>query len=294
MALESLKTPLRIAAVNAGGVGADLTLFGPSYQKAYLEVAAKTGETVVRFPLFTPKKLWFQFNPAEITIDKKVNWVPSGGDAESDEGGTPAYFEKTTYTPPGSNEAKQVTIYHPGSTGTQPDKNAPTLEFKGGEVATYSLELLFDTTDKQPGTSARDVRRHTNDLLALTIGKEKNEAELYPPPPVDFVWGKFRLFRAVVESVSISYTMFDTDGTPVRATAETGFLEWVEEKTAQNPTTRTEPRKTWIVQQGQTLHQIAQAEYGHPGYWRHLADSNDLLNPLTLQPGQVLILPPLP
>jgi len=271
-----------------------------TYQKGYLRY--EKANPLTGPPIST--ELVFQFNPAELTISKRVNWVASGGDANSDEGGTPAYFYKDKQTvtlADGTSKEMEVTKYSPGTSGTQPGKNAPTLEFKGGEAATYSLELFFDTTDQNPAglfKSNRDVRRYTNDLLGLTLAKESSGTtgqtnDVVPPPPVRFYWGEFSLFTAVVESVEITFTMFDPDGTPVRAIAQTGFVEWVEEAKGQNPTTRTEPRKTWIVQQGQTLHQIAQAEYGHPSHWRHLADSNDLLNPLKLEPGQVLILPPL-
>lgn len=264
----------RLAQINVGAGGISLH----SYTKAYIQVVEDG----------IPRKLYCQFNPASVTISKSVSWEASGGESE---GGSDAYFEKG---PDG-----KIT-YHPADSGSQPNKNAPKLEFKGGESATFSLDLLFDTTDKQPGTLDRDVRRYTNDLLGLTLGAPKSgnnlaEGEVEAPKPVRFGWGDFELFEAVITDVEISFIMFDPDGKPVRATAAVGFMEWVSDKAnqPQNPTTRTEPRKTWIVQHGQTLHQIAYAEYGHPGHWRHIADSNNLLNPLKLQPGQILVLPPI-
>ena len=38
---------------------------------------------------------------------------------------------------------------------------------------------------------------------------------------------------------------------------------------------------------------IANAQYGHPSHWRYLAEVNHLLDPLDLQPGQILLIPPL-
>lgn len=278
------KSALRLAAINAGAGG--LSLHG--YQKAYLQIAGGeigSGPTAI---IREGSRLYCQFNPASITISKGVSWESSGGEGagKTDD----AYFQKDG----------EKMVYHPVSPGTQANRNVPYLEFKGGAAATFSLELLFDTTDQPPDTPARDVRRYTNDLLALTLGKPSLEesaaaGEVEAPKPVRFGWGGFELFEAVITSVEIGYIMFDPDGKPVRATANVGFLEWSPPPPkGQNPTTRTEPRKTWIVQQGQTLHQIAYAEYGHPSHWRHLADSNNLLNPLKLKPGQVLILPPRP
>jgi nucleoid-associated protein YgaU len=48
------------------------------------------------------------------------------------------------------------------------------------------------------------------------------------------------------------------------------------------------------VSEGQTLAWIAYQEYGDSGYWRHIAETNDLADPLDLRPGQVLKLVPLP
>jgi len=72
------------------------------------------------------------------------------------------------------------------------------------------------------------------------------------------------------------------------------FSETGEQKKAQNPTTRTEARKIWVVHEGQTLDWIAYQEYGDPAYWRHIAETNNLANPMDLRPGQALKLTPLP
>lgn len=270
----------RLATINAGAGG--ISFHG--YQKAYIEVIDSKRMGISSTGGISYPKLYCQFNPASITISKSANWEASGGEQGGNE---TAYFSK--------NEKGQME-YHPADPGSQPKLNSPYLEFKGGGAASFSLELLFDTTDQNPGSPSRDVRRYTNDLLKLTIAEtdEKNEVK-EGPKPVRFVWGDFELFEAVITDVEVNFIMFDPNGKPVRATANVGFLEWAEAPpSSQNPTTRTEPRKTWVVQQGQTLHDIAYAEYGHPSHWRHLADSNNLLNPLKIQPGQVLILPPLP
>jgi nucleoid-associated protein YgaU len=48
------------------------------------------------------------------------------------------------------------------------------------------------------------------------------------------------------------------------------------------------------VHEGQSLDWIAYQEYGNPSCWRHIAEINDLDDPLNLQPGQVLKIVPLP
>jgi nucleoid-associated protein YgaU len=98
----------------------------------------------------------------------------------------------------------------------------------------------------------------------------------------------------VVEEVEISYTLFASDGTPIRAKAQVTFKQsdFMDDiLPAQNPTSRTDARKTRIVNSQHRLDLIAYEEYNDSRYWRVLAEANHLDNPFTLQDGQVLIIP---
>jgi hypothetical protein len=108
------------------------------------------------------------------------------------------------------------------------------------------------------------------------------------PPKCEFRWGSFS-FIAIMQSVNVTYTMFLPDGTPVRARAKVKMKQIEEGLHApQNPTSRSVPRRVWVVKEGQTLDWIAYKEYGDPALWRYLAQLNDLDHPLSLRPGQVL------
>jgi nucleoid-associated protein YgaU len=175
-------------------------------------------------------------------------------------------------------------------------KDVPKLSFGGGNPATMSIELFFDTTD-----TGDDVRtKYTDFLLSLLeIDETKKDADgnpLHEPPNCRVTWGSVLSLIVAVESVDLTFTFFLGNGTPVRATARLGLKQKIDEKlqARQNPTTRSEARKTWIVHEGQTLDWIAYREYGNPTYWRHIAETNDLANPRALRAGQVLKLVPLP
>ena len=90
--------------------------------------------------------------------------------------------------------------------------------------------------------------------------------------------------------------MFLPDGTPVRADAKISLNQYKDDDVfkKQNPTSYSEPRKMWVVTEGERLEWIAYQEYGHPRHWRHIAATNGIMNPLDLRPGQVLKLTPLP
>ena len=207
-----------------------------------------------------------QFNPAELTIKKEVSW------------------EETTI----------------------PSFNAHRLKFGGGKPATYNLSLFFDsyTTDPpKPGQDPKppqDVREYTNQLLRLTLRGAGALPAMYlipfaSPPSVTLVWGKITLFTAVVESVQVTFTLFAQDGTPIRAKADVAFKQHElfgdDVLPAQNPTSRSDPRKTRFVHARQRLDQIAFEEYGDARYWRMLAEANGMDDPFNLADGQLLVIP---
>jgi hypothetical protein len=167
------------------------------------------------------------------------------------------------------------------------------LSFSGGEAHRIGpIELLFDTTD-----TGMDVRVTYAALLKLAEVDPRNKNSQTgqgEPPLCQFQWGKFLSFTAVITEITQTFTMFKADGTPVRAKVQVTFLQVPEKIRRQNPTSRSEPRKVWVVHEGQTLDWIAYQEYGDPAHWRHIAETNDLMDPRHLRPGQVLKLVPLP
>ena len=116
------------------------------------------------------------------------------------------------------------------------------------------------------------------------------------PPKVKFVWGRILSFEAYLIKFSQTLTLFKSDGTPVRATVKVTLQQSRDEGVfpAQNPTSRSEARKMWVVNAGETLDWIAYQEYGQAAHWRHIAQANNLADPKNLRPGQVLKLTPLP
>lgn len=195
-----------------------------------------------------------QFNPQELTISRSIHW-----------GGT-----------------------------SLPLLNSPIMQYQGSGATTCHMNLTFDTS-----ATGDDVRVYTNQLLRLTLkgGGGHGNADIFlEPPTVAFVWGKFELFQAVITHLSISYVMFLPDGAPIRARAEITFTQNDHDDdplAAQNPTSRTEPRKTRVVRSGERLDNIAYEEYGEAYHWRFLAETNHLDHVEALQAGQVLIIPPL-
>lgn len=169
--------------------------------------------------------------------------------------------------------------------------STPEAVFSGGDSGMLTLELLFDTT-----SSGDDVRRSYFKLIQIAMVKPSDNGDgKGEPRQVVVQWGKFISYVAVVESVSQVFSFFKENGTPLRANV-TIMLREVYDKAElppQNPTSRTEVRRTWVVEKGQRIEWIAHNIYGTTSAWRHLAEVNNLTNPMMLRPGQILKIVPL-
>lgn len=169
--------------------------------------------------------------------------------------------------------------------------DTPKKVFTGGQANDLTVTLLFDTTDT--GDDVRNSFRTLLELAQIDQSKKNTKTGKGEPPQCTFQWGKFLSFTAVITEIAQSFKMFKLDGTPVRAEITVSFSQVQEKAKRQNPTSRSEPRKIWVVREGERLDWIAYQEYGDPAYWRHIAETNDLDNPDALRPGQVLKLVPL-
>jgi hypothetical protein len=178
--------------------------------------------------------------------------------------------------------------------------NVPNWEFSGGEPRQMSIELFFDSYLRRQGVSVNDVRNKTNMLfrfMMIDSALRGRNSRMGQPPRCRLVWGqdsKFH-FDCYILSCSVRYTLFNENGIPVRATANLTLKEVAdpEDLAPTNPTSLGEPgRKVYVVSEGDRLDWIAFREYNDPREWRKIAEANRITNPLALQPGMVLVIPP--
>ena len=94
----------------------------------------------------------------------------------------------------------------------------PPPQFTGGLPRELTLELLFDTSDSED----KDVREITDKLLKAT---EVGESGGGRPPTITFGWGQTVSFKAVARQLTVRYTLFRADGSPVRALAHMSLMQ---------------------------------------------------------------------
>jgi hypothetical protein len=174
-----------------------------------------------------------------------------------------------------------------------PGLDSPILQFIRGQNEKLTLDLFYDTTTLLKVTPAvTDVRLMTNSIYQLV----KIQPRTHAPPRVRFIWGAGLQFKAIAESVTQKFTLFNQLGTPLRATVSVTFREYktLEEQIAEQNLQSSDHTKRRVVRRGETLSQIAAREYDDPEQWRLIADANPdvAANPRRLAPGTVLEIPP--
>lgn len=175
-------------------------------------------------------------------------------------------------------------------------------EFKGSSFDTLTLNLFFDTYEHNV-----DVREDNKIPISGRVKKvagTKRILELaYPtiggtdskkPPVCLFSWGKFN-FKGVVQSVTQKFTMFLSNGIPVRATLTVKIKPILNAKDMLQLKGVEACRKIRRVKQGERLDIIAAEELKNPFLWRRIAELNDIGDPLNFPGpddiGKIIIIP---
>jgi hypothetical protein len=229
-----------------------------AYAKAYFERLDPQGRVVERMQV--------QFNPTELSISKGAQIAEIG----------------------------------------IPGIDSPILQFVRGQNEKLTLDLFFDTTDDSGvGSGARSVTELTNKFYSLV----KMSGDEHAPPRCRFGWGdefpglinedgnvrgKRKAFDCIVENIQQKFTLFSSDGVPLRATLNMTLREYLtlEQQLTQLNLRSADHTRIHIVQGSESLPQIAHEAYRDAARWRLIAEANNILRPRDLEPGTVLTVPP--
>jgi hypothetical protein len=113
--------------------------------------------------------------------------------------------------------------------GSDVANDAPTLEFTASEPEELSCELMFDGFETRDNVYTKNIQP-IESLIAVDPGLKR-------PPMVSVTFGSAALpqFRGVISSVATKYTMFLSDGTPVRATVNVKMKKASSVSVGKNP-----------------------------------------------------------
>jgi hypothetical protein len=123
----------------------------------------------------------------------------------------------------------------------------------------------------------------------------ESQSETHQPKFLRLQWGNSLAFDCRVSNVQVSYSLFDNDGSPLRAKLSTTFIEDVPEEEGAKKTESSSPDLTHvrIVKAGDTLPLMVKEIYGSFEHVQWLARANDLDQFRKIEPGKKLLFPPL-
>jgi len=176
----------------------------PAPEKAYLVAETDFSD-----------KVEFQFNPSTLNIKRSVSW--SGASIESSKA-----YKALSYGGSSYDELSVKFII---------DTSMPEDPFGLKAAATQAALMVPGAT---PGTLMDILLKSDPDSVLDTIDKliewtypvmeglpstvaEGTVGSLARPPAVAFMWGSHIKFFGAISSLSFDLTLFDSDGTPVRA-----------------------------------------------------------------------------
>lgn len=122
----------------------------------------------------------------------------------------------------------------------------------------------------------------------------QESSEVHRPFYMMIIWGTF-MMTGVLEKASVTYTMFNPEGIPVRAKMNITVVESFDAALELRGKKLASPdlSKAILIKEGDTLPDLCFREYGDPSLYMQIAEVNKLKNFRKLTPGTELLFPPI-
>jgi hypothetical protein len=191
----------------------------------------------------------------------------------------------TMFNPEKYDETYEINYKDDQAQGTS--ANAP--KFEKMKPQEYQFEFLVDGT----GASGelKDVDTEIKHFLSVVYEYNGDE---HRPNFCMLHWGRL-LVKCNLKTCAVSYTLFDTDGYPLRARIKATFVEVKSDEIRVREQADNSPDMTHVrrILPGDTLAMMSYKIYGDVKYYPLLARHNGLISFQTLEPGMEVVLPPL-
>lgn len=173
------------------------------------------------------------------------------------------------------------------SQGSGTSGSAPA--FKKIRPQNLSLDFTIDGT----GASGRqvDVPEKVRNFMKVAY---EFKGEQHRPPYLIVLWGTL-VFKCVLKDCSVTYTLFDNDGTPLRAKISSSYEGFMDDELRAAEEDKSSPDLTHYrqVNEGDSLPLMCYRIYGDSRYYRQVARANELENYRELETGSTLYFPPI-
>jgi hypothetical protein len=170
-------------------------------------------------------------------------------------------------------------------------------KFNRAPADTVNFELVFDgtgvignkTLSLIPGNTP-SVDKQIEDFWDVVF---KFNPKMHSPNFVQLSWGSL-VFNGRLSNLDINYTLFQPDGSPLRARATAAFVRYESAESMARKLKKKSPDLTHIikVKEGDTLPSLCYQTYGDSSYYIQVAKKNNLTDFRNLVPDTNLIFPP--
>ena len=174
-------------------------------------------------------------------------------------------------------------------------KSGQKVTFKSTAPEELKLDFILDGTGTMSGylQSYKTLPVHEQLQKFLDCAYTFN-GNIHKPNFLLIIWGSEIKYRCVLKNLDINFTLFNPDGTPIRAKLSATFLDYMAEEERLARENKKSPDLTHFrnVTQSDRLDLMTHSIYNSPKYLMQVAKVNSLTTIRTLKPGAELNFPP--
>ncbi|WP_291906822.1 hypothetical protein [Chitinophaga sp. CB10] len=174
---------------------------------------------------------------------------------------------------------------------TAPGRSTSDQKYQRTKARSFSLDLMIDGT----GVNTNGVKIPvTAQIMLFRAATTSMRGILHKPASLLVQYGTF-ICNCVLNSSTVTYTMFDLTGLPIRAKINATFTERTPEALGSIVSMLSSPDLTHrrMVEEGDLLPLMTYQVYNNQHYYLQVAKHNRLKNFRKLVPGTTLVFPPL-
>lgn len=208
-----------------------------------------------------------------------------------------AYTDKSFAQPTGKDLKVQINPktfslekgikYHDNE---QAGDNSASGVFNRYDGEKLSFDIMIDCTGVIPNTQPTDTAYDKVTELENLVYDYNGDA--HRPAFIKVVWGKL-LFKGQLSSLKTDYTLFNSDGIPLRAKVSVAFANFVDEKTAKKEADKHSPDMSHYItiREGDSIAALCLQIYGDSTLADQVAQINGLPGFRRIEAGTQILFP---
>ncbi|MBQ4818582.1 hypothetical protein [Aquimarina sp. MMG016] len=180
--------------------------------------------------------------------------------------------------------------------------------YSGTKPEELKLDFIFDGTNSIQGYNSKldknFVRDQTFEESPLSVKEQLKifmntvydmNGDIHKPHFLKVKWGDGFKFQCILSNLDLNYTLFQSNGEPLRVKASATFLNYIaqEERVARERKSSPDLTHARQVKAGDRLDNMVYDIYNNSKYITQVAKANGLTSFRKITPGRELVFPPI-